>query len=53
MVQELGMMPPDEEDNTKKQAFVTFGSFMVFGSVPLIVYAGLFSVDWHRWVIHV
>ena len=33
-----------QDDNTKKQALVTFSSFMVFGSVPLIVYVPLQQV---------
>ena len=53
MVQELEMMPPDEdaaaENRTNlKKAAVTFTSFMIFGSVPLIAYAIFMNVDWGK-----
>ncbi|KAG9404849.1 hypothetical protein AC1031_005061 [Aphanomyces cochlioides] len=38
MVEELGLMPVDEDENPLIGGFVTFGSFMLFGSVPLLSY---------------
>lgn len=37
-VEELGLMPPDDEDSSIKSAVVTFVSFIVFGVLPLISY---------------
>lgn len=42
MVAELGLMPPSEEDETAKEGMVTFGSFLLYGSIPL--YSYLFSL---------
>jgi DNA damage-binding protein 1 len=39
MVIELEMMPPDPDTNPVKNGIVTFLSFLLFGSVPLIFYA--------------
>lgn len=36
MVEELGLMPPDEDDSPAKAGFVTFASFIVFGFIPLL-----------------
>ena len=38
LVEELGLMPPDENDNPAKNGLVTFCAFGVFGFVPLIPY---------------
>lgn len=38
MVQELGIMPPDEDDNPMMSGFVTFLSFILFGFVPLVAF---------------
>ncbi len=35
MVQELGLMPPDEDESPFKQGIVMFISFVIFGIVPL------------------
>jgi len=35
-VEELGLSIPDEDDNPWKDGFVTFASFVLFGSVPLL-----------------
>ena len=48
-VQELGVMPPSEDDEglaPAKKGLVTFLAFMLFGSVPVIVYAALGGFDW-------
>lgn len=38
MVQELGLMPPDDEDSPLKGSIVIFVSFLIFGLVPLLAY---------------
>uniref|UniRef100_A0A7S3DGQ3 Uncharacterized protein n=2 Tax=Palpitomonas bilix TaxID=652834 RepID=A0A7S3DGQ3_9EUKA len=38
MVEELGIMPPDDADSPIKNGLVTFGSFVAFGIVPLAAY---------------
>jgi len=38
MVEELSLMPPDEDDNPVKDGAVTMASFVIFGSVPLMPY---------------
>ena len=38
MVEELGLMPPDEDDSPLKNGFITFGAFVTFGTVPLLPY---------------
>lgn len=38
MVEELGLMPPDESDSPAKNGLVTFCSFALFGFVPVIPY---------------
>jgi len=43
MVQEIGVMPVDPEANPGKKGAVTFLSFIMFGSVPLIVYCSLYN----------
>eukprot|EP01006_Ploeotia_vitrea_P020268 TRINITY_DN52538_c0_g1_i1.p1 TRINITY_DN52538_c0_g1~~TRINITY_DN52538_c0_g1_i1.p1 ORF type:complete len:303 (-),score=152.47 TRINITY_DN52538_c0_g1_i1:95-910(-) len=40
MVQELGLLCPDEDDNPAKEGLITFCSFLAFGSVPLLSYLG-------------
>ena len=38
MVEELGLMPPDEEESSAKNGMVTFIAFSMFGFVPLMPY---------------
>lgn len=38
MVEELSLMPPDEDDSPAKDGAITMASFVLFGSVPLIPY---------------
>lgn len=38
MINELEMMPPEEEDAAALKGVVTFMSFMLFGTVPLLVF---------------
>jgi VIT1/CCC1 family predicted Fe2+/Mn2+ transporter len=38
MVEELGLMPPDETDSPAKNGLVTFCAFALFGFVPLVPY---------------
>ena len=38
MVEELGLMPPDEDDSPWKNGLVTFASFVFFGFIPLLSY---------------
>jgi len=38
MVEELGIIPPDESESPAKNGGVTFGSFIGFGCVPLFAY---------------
>ncbi|ETW03891.1 hypothetical protein H310_04316 [Aphanomyces invadans] len=38
MVEELNLMPVDEDENPLIGGLVTFGSFMLFGAVPLLSY---------------
>ncbi|RHY90972.1 hypothetical protein DYB26_009368, partial [Aphanomyces astaci] len=38
MVEELNLMPVDEDDNPVIGGLVTFGSFVLFGAVPLFSY---------------
>lgn len=50
MVDELGLLPHTEDDDpyeAHKKGAVTFGAFVAFGSVPLIVYLALSSVEWN------
>lgn len=45
MVEELGMMSPDDEDPTPlQQGGVMFASFMCFGFIPLLAYVAFSSV---------
>lgn len=46
MVEELGLMPPDPDDNPLMNGVVTFVSFIVFGSVPLWFYVGFYVGDY-------
>eukprot|EP00164_Ancoracysta_twista_P009026 GFYU01013226.1.p1 GENE.GFYU01013226.1~~GFYU01013226.1.p1 ORF type:complete len:317 (-),score=98.30 GFYU01013226.1:153-971(-) len=43
MVEELGLMPPDEDDSPALSGLITFVSFMVFGVIPLLAYL---STSW-------
>eukprot|EP00127_Corallochytrium_limacisporum_P002124 Clim_evm18s108 gene=Clim_evmTU18s108 len=45
MVQELGIMMPDEDDSPAKDGLVTFTSFLIFGSFPLIAYTIFEEID--------
>ena len=36
MVEELGLMPPDEDDSPARNGLVTFASFVFFGFIPLL-----------------
>lgn len=36
MVEELGLMPPDEDDSPAKNGMVTFAAFVFFGIIPLL-----------------
>jgi len=45
LVQELGIMPPDESESPAKNGLVMFCSFVVFGLVPLLSYLALSTVD--------
>ena len=38
MVEELGLMPPDDSDSPAKNGVVTFLAFVVFGFIPLTPY---------------
>ena len=38
MVEELGLMPPDEDDQPWKNGVVTFVAFVLFGFIPLLSY---------------
>ena len=38
MVEELGLMPPDEDDKPWKNGVVTFVAFVFFGFIPLLSY---------------
>ena len=38
MVEELGLMPPDDDDSPAKNGLVTFASFVIFGFIPLLSY---------------
>ncbi|EGD72389.1 vacuolar iron family transporter [Salpingoeca rosetta] len=45
MVEELGLMPPDEGESPAKNGLVMFLSFVAFGLVPLLSYLALSTVD--------
>eukprot|EP00056_Hartaetosiga_gracilis_P010872 m.162237 g.162237 ORF g.162237 m.162237 type:complete len:385 (-) comp13405_c2_seq1:1354-2508(-) len=45
MVQELGLMPPDEDESPAKNGAVMFFSFLIFGLIPLISYLAFQTVD--------
>jgi len=50
-VQELEVLPPGENEDVymaAKKGAVTFCAFMLFGSVPVLVYAALGNYDWSR-----
>lgn len=36
--EELGLVPPDEDDNPMMNGLITFGSFLLFGIIPLFAY---------------
>jgi DNA damage-binding protein 1 len=46
MVLELGLMPPDENNEPFKNGLITFTSFIFFGSIPLIVYILTNMIQW-------
>lgn len=43
--EELGLIPPDEDDNPMMNGLVTFGSFLLFGIIPLFAYIVIPNVD--------
>merc|ERR1712113_70586 len=45
MVQELGLLTPDDGDSPACNGLVTFLSFAIFGSVPLLSYVGNFEAS--------
>jgi VIT1/CCC1 family predicted Fe2+/Mn2+ transporter len=45
-VQELGQMVPDDDAAPWKDGLVTFISFMIFGSLPLIPYIIFYFADY-------
>lgn len=47
MVMELGLMTPDENENPAKNGLITFGSFVLFGSVPMWVYLMMWSSNYN------
>lgn len=46
MIMELGLQTPDENENPAKNGLITFGSFVLFGSVPMWVYLVIWSADY-------
>ena len=46
MVLELGLLPPDNSVNPMKNGLATFISFILFGSIPLLVYISTISLEW-------
>jgi DNA damage-binding protein 1 len=46
MVQELGIIPPDESDSPAKQGLAMFVAFLVLGFVPLLSYVAFSSINW-------
>lgn len=46
MVVELELMPPDPDANPRKNGIVTFCSFLLFGSLPLIVFIFGNNIIW-------
>lgn len=46
MVVELGLQLPGKDDNPAKNGLVTFGSFVLFGSVPMWVYLVTWSTSY-------
>eukprot|EP00942_MAST-04A_sp_MAST-4A-sp1_P009857 g9857.t1 len=45
MAEELELQVPDEDDNPWIDGAVTFTSFVLFGTIPLLAYAILYSVE--------
>ena len=45
MVEELGIMTPDEDESPAKNGLVMFLSFMAFGLIPLLAYIALSTVE--------
>lgn len=45
LVQELGIMPPDDDDSPLKSGLITFCSFIVFGFIPLLAFLIMNSTD--------
>eukprot|EP00954_Amorphochlora_amoebiformis_P008908 692158-Amorphochlora_amoeboformis.AAC.1 len=48
MVDELGLMPPDEDENPWFDGLVTFTSFVFFGLFPLLAYLFTIGSDLDR-----
>lgn len=49
MVEELGMLPPEEQSEPFKNGMVTLLSFIVFGSVPLWCYLFFWAGNWQNY----
>lgn len=39
LIEELGIMPPEQDSDSVKQGGVMFGAFIMFGAVPLVAFA--------------
>ena len=48
MILELGLQSPDEHEHPAKNGLVTFGSFVLFGSVPMWVYLVVWGIQYNN-----
>lgn len=48
MVEELGLQVPTDAWEPFKEGLITFGSFMLFGSIPMWVYIGTYTGGYHN-----
>ena len=46
MLQELGLVVPDADENPWWDGLVTFVSFMIFGIIPLLPYIGFYATNY-------